>query len=142
MNIKDCLHLYLGCECRMTKPSYHAVHELHLSCDRTFVLTGRLLHYFIDDTTKADIKLILRPLSDMTEEEFLGIFKPIQPEDVTNDQLLDAINNLKSDGYECLDFGGMDAIAVFEIFRKLLSKHFDLFNLIENNLAIDKTTLK
>lgn len=67
--LKDFLHLYLGCECKMTKPSYHAVHELHLSADTAFVLTGKLLHYFIEPTTKAEVKPILRKLSSINSEE-------------------------------------------------------------------------
>lgn len=66
---KDYLHLYLGCECVMEISSYHAVHELHLSKKVPFVLTGKLLHYFSDTTTKAVIKPILRPLQYAEKDE-------------------------------------------------------------------------
>jgi hypothetical protein len=126
--ISDYLHLYLGCECLMTKNSYHAVHELHLSSNEPFGLTGKLLHYFIEPTTKAEIKPILRPLSDMTEEE------------------MQECGNMEYDFSDDPDLNKWEP-KDFEIglsprqFAWLLSKHFDLFDLIPDGLALDKSTL-
>lgn len=120
--LKDYLHLHLGCECKMIKPSYHAVHELHLSSDRTFILTGKLYDYFSSDTTKAEIKPILRPLSDMTDEEKKEIDK--QYKAFTKSKTFD-------------DTGVVMWSAKHT--QILLSKHFDLFGLIDAGLAIDKT---
>jgi len=58
------------------------------------------------------IKPELRPLSDMTEEE------AIEHIHISNEQ------------------------GVYDGFRYWLSKHFDLFNLIPEGLALDATTLK
>jgi hypothetical protein len=136
-NIKDYLHLYLGCECMMTKISYHAVHELILSQKRSFKLDGKLLQYFIEPTTKAEIKPILRPLSDMNDEEFRWLedethFHPggfnSHDNDVTIEWKEEMIEEINEHGTP-------------EIFLFLLSKHFDLFSLIEAGLAIDKTKI-
>lgn len=67
--VKDYLKYYLGCECMITKPSYHSVHEFGLSQRRPFILTGRFADYFHHHSTTAEIKPILRRLSSITEEE-------------------------------------------------------------------------
>lgn len=137
MDIKDYLHLYLGCDGTLiTKRTYGSPRRTEAA------LNTEILDRLYKLPTLNSFTPILRPLSDMTPEEFWDIFKPVQPEDITYEQMSEAINDLKSDGFSRLDFGGMDAMAVFEIFRKLLSKHFDLFDLIEAGLAIDKTQLK
>jgi hypothetical protein len=81
--------------------------------------------YFYTD----DLKLSLRPLSDMTEGEMEECGNMIY--DFSNDEVLAK--------WEWQYFEtGLDA----EQFNWLLSKHFDLFGLIDAGLAIDKTTLK
>jgi hypothetical protein len=71
-------------------------------------------------------KICLRPLSDMTEEEL--------------EYILD-IGEHQSRIYGVEEFiAGWKAFGS-ETFRYLLSKHFDLFGLIESGLAIDKTKI-
>lgn len=123
-DIKDYLHLYLGCDCMMTRNSYHAVHQLRLSSDTPFKLTGQLSDYFSDSKTMAECKPILRPLSDMTEEEekeyeATRVFVRATP--------VHQVGNMQWTP---------------ETFRYLLKQGFDLFNLIPEGLAIDKTKLK
>lgn len=120
MELKDYLHFYLGCECMMTKPSYHAVHELHLSVKERFVLRGKLLAYFIETTTQAEIKPILRPLSDMTNDEWNEMGRKLR----TGANIRTARDLWKMNAEETV---------------YLLSKHFDLFGLIDAGLAIDST---
>lgn len=86
-------------------------------------------------------KPILRPLSSMTEEEYLEagkVFfdygnKYVYPVQSKND-MIDLIK------------GGMKICwhlnKYFELTHYLLSKHFDLFGLIESGLAISKTSIK
>lgn len=69
----------------------------------------------------SDIKLVLRPLSDMTDEE-KNEFEVFSFEVMKEDLNQVERNALKTKWY--------------------LEKHFDLFGLIEAGLAIDKTTLK
>ena len=76
-----------------------------------------------------DCKLLLRPLSDMTEDEgfalsdIMGFFTP--------DNFISAI---KSGSKYVMDFR-----LSFELTQYLLKQGFDLFGLIESGLAIDKT---
>lgn len=124
--LKDYLHYYLGCECKMTKPSYHAVHELHLSTGTTFVLTGKLLHYFIEPTTKAEVKPILRKLSTTTEEE--------------KNKIAELSKKYRGSEFTLPAFE-MSKMWAAEQTHYLLSKHFDLFQLCEAGLAIDADTI-
>src|SRR5687767_2715456 len=123
MKIEDYLHLYLGCEVRSLEGG-----------TMTYQLSGidskgNALFYdgHGNEMWLSKWKVALRPLSSMTEAEFLEIFNPIQPSDVSDKDLKEAIQTLKKDGFECLDFGGMDARSVFELTRKILKSHFDLF---------------
>ena len=122
-DIKDYLHLYLGCECKMTKPGYHAVHELGLSADTSFALNGKLLKYFIEPTTKAELKPFLRPLSDMTEDEEMEA-KTLH------------FNLSEKDAHSTTRIEVMAGMTHW-----YLSKGFDLFGLIDAGLAINKTKL-
>jgi len=117
-----------------------------------------------------DVKIIARPLSDLAKEievngeKFVpivelakigigvrdAIFKSIKTESKKGDySFVDETSKL------CFYFTSKDSsfgnfyngktYSVFnqyELFQKLLSCHFDLFNLIPNGLAIDVNTLK
>lgn len=113
--IENYLHLYLGCEVIADiyqgniKALLNGVSFTHDSVD-VRIRTLNCLEYL----PASKIKLILRPLSDISEKE----------EDYVNQ-----IN--------CNKLYGMTEITVY-----LLSCSFDLFDLIENNLAIDKTQIK
>ena len=121
--------------------------------------------------TISSIKLILRPLSDITEEEISDLYillefdkeiserqypelhktggKKITKEDdcviIENDNdwgIEVRINKYGQALTTCKDnredYSGEEQAVIF---KYLLSKGFDLFNLIEQNLAIDKTKL-
>ena len=119
--LKDHLHLYLGCEAlvegytnRKYPFNYRGIINYQLLLE-----SGQ--HY---SSVKA-IKPILRPLSDMTEEEaregeIWGVWHDV---------------NLMGEDWDTFGFSPHN-------FKHLLSKGFDLFGLIEAGLAIDKTTLK
>jgi hypothetical protein len=123
-DIKDYLHLYLGCECQ-------AMGQLDENDKpRISKLTGisyddtqcEWWAYFENEESGyavvSDVFPILRPLNNMTAEE-LDVFTDL---------------NMKSDYQTIFEKQA-------EITRWLLSKHFDLFQLIEAGLAIDKTKL-
>ena len=87
-----------------------------------------------------NIKPILRPLSSMTEKE--------------SDELEDIIGcnfyiYVSGNGIEIEDiiidpWGGQSVLrmeTLNRIYEWLFAHHFDVFNLIENNLAIDKTKM-
>ena len=117
-DIKDYLHLYLGCEILFDNKLW----ILSKVGGRVIKLTrtGKFNKYV--GARPVDVKLILRPLSDMTEEEY------IEWHTIVVGDARDATRYfIETDG---------------EKTRYLLSKQFDLFNLIPEGLAIDKTTLK
>lgn len=132
--LKDSLHLYLGCEC-VTPDGVMILNGLNINDSR-----NKVWFYCRWDDKKncylpkqnadilgkqslvgksyalTNIKPILRPLSDMTEEEANKYY---------------AIKGANA-------FNPFEGASV----AFLLSKHFDLFGLTEAGLAIDATTLK
>jgi len=116
--IENYLHLYLGCECNYDKTHYAGI------------LTGiegdsAITFDSVNGRTVWPINRmipILRKLSDMTEEEMNDM------ERLSNGKY-PAILTIQSKIFSC------DEIIY------LLSKHFDLFDLIPSDLAHDKNTL-
>lgn len=129
--INEYLHYYIGAEAKM--PGH------------TVIITHSLLAY--EHAMKHwGIKLILRPLSSMTEDEgreyavHYGI-KGNLPCTITeeNGYVKIAIGD-KQHGASLFPMGHYGQKP--ESVHYLLSKHFDLFNLIESGQAIDKTKLQ
>ncbi len=139
-DIKDYLHLYLGCDvqvkrkndkeyligriCEVTKESNHGdwidvrFNDVVPATSMIWEVSNSNFHTFFFNHD--EIKPILRPLSDMDNN----------PEHwETYSKLLDGQPG--KPGIPCK----ADAIAY------LLSLHYDLFNLIPEGLAIDKTKL-
>lgn len=125
--LKDYLHLYLGCEVFIESYSFMNGNKREKLIDK---LTEVGINGRIDcekyTPPDGDVKLVLRPLSDMTEEEKDWL-----------DEHENFVNNYKQNAESELIIE-WDA----EKTSYLLSKHFDLFGLIEAGLAIDKTTIK
>jgi hypothetical protein len=131
-NIKDYLHLYLGCECMIGdlnwKPETN-LHGLAPGVDPNYgkpiksKIDAHVLNVFAHKTT-----LILRPLSDMTDEEMDEVWYSHEPKNVL---VMDYKNNSMS----------RKVALCSERTRYLLSKGFDLFGLIDSGLAIDKIKL-
>lgn len=111
-NINDYLHLYLGCKAEIINDEAKII---------DYVTTSSL-----NDSLRLGItvKPILRPLSDMTDQE---------ADEQENPELNDDIY-----------IGGRWAIFNHQGTRTkwLLDKGFDLFELIDAGLAIDATALK
>lgn len=118
--IKDFLHLYFQQSCQWKYVDWERWNinpitavELKSSFDASF-----------------EIKPILRPLSDMTEEERLYLCQMFPEKTFTMvDYIIKNITTLTLNNS-------------FEITRYLLKQGFDLFGLIESGLAIDKTKMK
>lgn len=140
-DIKDYLHLYLGCEAEVSNiPDGLAItdHPQIVTIDGT-VVDCLLMMY-------SSIKPILRSLSSMTEEEAKEIAKMY----FSTIPFKDKYFSLQKNGWyirikyhqATLVYGGTGySDFTPEIFRHLLSKGFDLFNLILEGLAIDKDKL-
>lgn len=128
--LKDYLHLYLGCECRIgDSPDPH--HVLMVNETGLSICTGTNVKGIPIWYKTAHAKLVLRPLSDMTEEEF-EVFKSYCENDFSKMVIIESMS--KDESYTRLCHQA-------EAQRYLLSRSFDLFNLIPEGLAIDKTTL-
>lgn len=129
--LKDYLHLYLGCECMIGdlnwKPETNlyglapGVDPNHGRPIRT-KLDAHVLNVFSHKTT-----LILRPLSSMTEEEQDHVWHAEEP-----NSILQMENGTKV----------RKVVLAPERTAYLLSKGFDLFNLIPEGLAVNAETLK
>lgn len=110
--IKDYLHLYLGCDAMIYN-------------DKSFIMdkvTSSSLN--IEDGSVTKIKPILRPLSDMTEQESYELCWQ------------------KNQNHMKLNWSLNESAIHPNEFLYLLKQGFDLFGLIESGLAIDKTTIK
>lgn len=114
--IKDYLHLYLGCNVLLCKNL-----EGNNVIER---LTTKMLYEDDDMFDETGYKPLLRPLSSMTEEERKEVkfFVPLNKKHYLH-LFADTIN----------------AAAYI---KWLLSKHFDLFSLIDKGLALDSTKIK
>lgn len=117
-DLKDYLHLYLGCEC-VAKYPYNGEKE------RRMTIIAPNLHELLDEVEYC--KPILRPLSDITEKEQDEIWYSEEPMGVAE-----------------LNAGTIRRKVVLcpNRIKYLLSKGFDLFGLIQSGLAIDATKLK
>lgn len=129
--LKDYLPCFIGCE---------AMYGGYGDPERKVVILGVSLKDGVQfqfwDNGEVDIdpsfdwfKLLLRPLSDMTEEEAIEC----------GNLDYDFSGEPDLNKWTWKDFDTLNSSSQFQY---LLSKHFDLFGLIEAGLAIDKTTLK
>jgi hypothetical protein len=156
-NIKDYLHLYLGCEIYIFPPKTATNGWLKTQVERIEDLGWKYILSIenINKTIKDGYCPILRPLSDMTEEERIWWFNNMRK---PNETLDESVWTTELNGEPCEAhwslwckeklFGCRHAYVIDiqhhvkpDEFIWLLSKHFDLFGLIEAGLAIDKTKI-
>lgn len=162
--IEDYLHLYLGCECMVDgrKGTIEGVSTSSAGCSG-----NNPLIYFEDGEVSAgeedieDVKPILRPIESMTEDERAAIWEivfnrpfPQSGRTMIVDRETHSAHPrwILMSGVERLgiSFNGYDVWAdsdlqhwkhnQHEITRYLLSKHFDLFDLIPSGLAISSNS--
>lgn len=153
-DIKDYLPLYNGCEVQVTTTEYglQGSPGSFKGIMRGFTIDSwrqqkqsPAIQVYVNETTYyfykiEQVKMVLRKLSSMTEGEAREFCKlEGWGEDLENIVVTDA-------SIEFTQNKRTDAISRFtrcrpEMFLWLLSKHFDLFQLIESGLAIDKDTL-
>jgi hypothetical protein len=122
-DIKEYIHHYLGCECIIS------------DLPKRMILEGgrtKIGGYLLDCKDECTIKPILRKLSSMTEEEFKE-FKNICDADFSKMTVIESMTK-----------GEVVTRLCHSAFAQsyLLSKHFDLFDLISSGLAIDKDELE
>ncbi len=142
--IEDYLHLYLGCECQVDDDkigiNYGVTRRVPVlgKINPSDIIRHTTVKVVYDIMKKhgfetipfPSVKIILRPLSDMTEEE------------------AKEVNVEGAKGWRRINNGINDDIYLGLIHRQanevkyLISKSFDVFGLIKAGLAIDRTTLK
>lgn len=151
--IKDYMHLYINsCECEVIYVNGQV--KNHIAKVGETVGFDEVTYYVVSSEDIINVKLILRPLSSMTEEEFKIIVDwPMQAtREVTKFYSTDKFicceyrwpHSSMIDGY------GYSSTAIYFTkeewtpvqFVYLLSKGFDLFNLIHEGLAIEKTEVE
>src|SRR5688572_910316 len=127
-DIKDYLHLYLGCDVK------------HEALKNIRPLTPAWYGALQKENILYLLKPILRPLSDMTEEEAIGLAK-IQKYDIPEDDgVREELINIYTYDDEELTLGNYLPVKYYlDGLLYLLKQSFDLFNLIPEGLAIDKT---
>lgn len=158
--LKDYLHFYLGCDCIIGDPNWKlsdiADSDRAPYTDPNYgrpVFTKLDLHVLQQFAHKT--KPILRPLSDMKKEDVdLGDFIPefeLLIQRGRNSYCVE-LDSVHDDGYFltiypdgsmfciCKDNNENYPFQGGDLFKQLLLKGFDLFELIESGLAIDKTT--
>jgi hypothetical protein len=123
-NIKDYLHLYIGCNVQWNKARGFTLTKVNWLFNE-FEIDQDESGYTetFNEKTVHEIKPILRPLSDMTEEECHTL----------------GWAYLNSNGNKILNHS--PEYLNPEDFKYLLSRGFDLFGLIESGLAIDKSSI-
>jgi len=126
--IEDYAPLYMGCNISTREEQFNSPGlKLIGISDMGFQVRdeGIKLSYYVSPN---DCKLILRPLSDMTDEE-----KKVIDWDMAGSMDHHCSRALIDNDYYALDIREYP-----QIFLYLLSKGFDLFNLIESKLATTK----
>ena len=148
--LKEVIHLYLGCEVEVTTSSATFKGKLvGLFFDQWKMPNGPMELTFqvcIDDHIyhlyKAKIcKLILRSLDDMTEEEAIELYNHIFPDVPRDDRFKANIIKSQIDKNGFYYEGRVSMQDFTEWFRWCLGKHFDLFNLIPDGIAINAKEL-
>lgn len=132
--IEDYIHLYIGCDVMVThnaditpkKAKLIGAYidewkngQYHPTVQVDFGRPTQRLYYLL-----SQVKLLLRPLSSMTEEE--------------ERHMISTQDDVKLDGYPEILLKADSG----ETFRWMLSKGFDLFDLIESGLALDSTKIE
>lgn len=143
MSFKKLVHLYFGCEC-VVYPGKMKPFKTHIVGIHT---NGNIQVAHAqgsqDMWSSEDIKLLLRPLSDMNEEEAIELCDihgvALHLMEFTWQELRDALVNEEQPIDESLPDWVINPTGMFQTVQYLLSHCFDLFALIDVGIAEDKT---
>lgn len=138
-NIKEVIHLYLGCEVVIRNFSVRQLTGITLKGFYSKSLKGSMVVYHdgfsnckpilrrLDSMEKADMKLWIDRCTE------LGL-KPI---DISDNELRLAAEMFNKKGFGAMDLSGNPEL-VPHLIAHLLKQGFDLFGLIDSGQAIDK----
>lgn len=148
MDIKEILHQYLGCPCEAVGKGYGYISAVDEFGWATIKLHGSPEACYMDAN---GIKPILRRLSEMTEEEKTEICRRygwFEGKKIINEHHLnvahDTLKEMAFDSITTANENESDRLgprSYFLILPYLTRQQFDLFNLIDNKLAIDAKTV-
>lgn len=138
--IEDYLPLYMGCECEL-QLIYNAGTMVEKLTGITQKKDGIVYCHFLGSSdsyrTAETVKPLLRPLSDMTEEEAGLLLSELREPQMFRDRQM----SISERGFLLIHLG--DSTVVEDLnanaWKFLIDKHFDLFGLIESGLAVSKT---
>lgn len=108
------------------------LHDIYVNTTYKTLMNCEMLDYLINSDNEC-VKPILKPLSDLTKEIEVNGEKFVPINNLIGYGIIKHSNN----HFIELDFYKI----VYNDMIKLLEWHFDIYNLIENNLAIDKNTI-
>lgn len=138
-NLKDYIQYYIGCRCLNTwfapdHDCYNAGWQL-----MGYVPSEFKPYYLLNDTDATwtdSIKPILRRIESLTDEEKIYFYNLFPTQDnLSNNQKIESVTHwLEEEGADKYFWS-------INQFHYLLKQGFDLFNLIENQLAIDEKEL-
>ena len=140
--LKDYLHLYLGCECIFEGSWYELVGIItNLPLEEEQEYNVRLYndHHGHEKSLYEDVKPLLRPLSDMTDEELLHAGKIFGWHHLSDSSIIAQTKELMTTNYFYTKQTNIHGGTWVDVFHYLLSRHLDLFDLIPDGIAIDKT---
>lgn len=153
--IQNYLYLYLGCECKIENPTINSITKILGGFDDEgeYKILYKNEQYTdaVEWHSISRIKPILRPLSDMQIKEAAEYADFYQNSPIPDECTIEVKPKEKWVHISITSPSGDSGISLFpgnpngervEAFRYLLSKHFDIFGLIEAGLAIDKTKIK
>lgn len=111
--------------------------------DKVLTFTGVSSDVYLDNTESGEFKPILRPLSDLTKEELSILFGYHSEDCIVDFEIITTpFDEFGYIEYELFGVGHISTcIAGYNDLQKLFKKHYDIFNLIPQNLAIDINTL-
>jgi hypothetical protein len=126
-------YLPYGLKCNLTLVNFSRTNVVLLDFELRYSFVFKNYHVRIANVTYGleDIKIHLRPLSDLTKEiEVKGKrFVPIENLPIIGMEVLELESDIKSG---CIEQ---------KIYNTLLEWHFDLFNLIDRGLAINLNSI-
>lgn len=134
-DLKDYLHLYVSTSCQFKERKSGSMF--------TRKLEATDIDHFFQEEFYIFIKPVLRSLSDMTEEEAKEManlyFKDCDMSKVVVGKT--SYGDVTISYYSSFDCFNIDGKHTFKQTAYLLKRGFDLFGLIDDDLAIDKTKL-
>jgi hypothetical protein len=145
--LPEYIHLYIGCELRAPHPQDLGITKGYLTGIHGEY--GPEVQFIVDGNSEEEpdypgienIKLVLRKLTSILDEESVEAAEVLGgASHLSRDSQIHQVKELMRTIYHKQT--NIPGYRWMELTRYLLSKGFDIFNLIDENLAIDAATFK